>query len=38
MALQDANRGEEELAEVKMLHNKMREKLLKQLAKYGIVG
>ena len=38
MALQDANSGEEELSEVKMLHNKMREKLLKQLVEYGIVG
>jgi hypothetical protein len=38
MALQDVRRGEEELAEVKILHDELKIKLLKQLAEYGICG
>ena len=37
MALQDANRGEEELAEAKNLHDKLKVKLLIQLEEYGII-
>ena len=36
MALQDAHRGEDELAAVKIFHEKLKAKLLKQLEDYGI--
>jgi hypothetical protein len=38
MALQDAKRGEDELVEVKILHDKLKAKLLVQLEEYGICG
>jgi hypothetical protein len=38
MALQDAKLGGEELAELKIRHDKLKEKLLPQLKDRGIIG